>query len=72
MTVAAEQGSADDLIRLDHPRGLALVGATETEGPGAQQTRRLMEIADAIGVQSYPISATRTEIFGRTAHRSLA
>lgn len=64
ITMSSPQGPGDDLTRLFDPRGVAIIGATATEGKiGHTLMRNLVEYGYKGGI--YPINPKAGEILGR-------
>ncbi|MFQ6196825.1 acetate--CoA ligase family protein [Streptomyces sp. NPDC000405] len=61
-----------DLDRLFHPRTMAVIGASETEGkPNTAITRQLIDWAERVGARVHPVHPTRTTVFGLPCHASV-
>ncbi|AZQ72076.1 CoA-binding protein [Streptomyces luteoverticillatus] len=61
-----------DLDRLFHPRTMAVIGASETEGkPNTTITRQLIDWAERVGARVHPVHPTRTTVFGLPCHASV-
>ncbi|MFC4513395.1 acetate--CoA ligase family protein [Streptomyces ehimensis] len=61
-----------DLDRLFHPRTMAVIGASETEGkPNTTITRQLVDWAERVGARVHPVHPTRTTVFGLPCHATV-
>jgi acyl-CoA synthetase (NDP forming) len=61
-----------DLDRFFHPRTVAVIGATDTEGkPGTGMWRRIREWSDKHGAVCHPVNPGRETVDGVTAYKSV-
>ncbi|GGZ50230.1 acetate--CoA ligase family protein [Streptomyces subrutilus] len=62
-----------DLDRFFRPESVAVIGASDTEGrPNTGITRQLVAWAERVGARIHPVHPTRTAVFGRPCHASVA
>ncbi|MEV7829989.1 acetate--CoA ligase family protein [Streptomyces subrutilus] len=62
-----------DLDRFFRPESVAVIGASDTEGrPNTGITRQLVAWAERVGARVHPVHPTRTAVFGRPCHASVA
>jgi acyl-CoA synthetase (NDP forming) len=62
-----------DLDRFFHPRAVAVIGASDTEGrPNTGMTRHLLRWADRVGAPLYPVNPGRETVFDRPCFASVA
>ncbi|GAA0340621.1 acetate--CoA ligase family protein [Streptomyces blastmyceticus] len=62
-----------DLDRFFRPETVAVVGASDAEGrPNTGITRQLVAWAERVGARLHPVHPTRTTVFGRPCHPSVA
>jgi acyl-CoA synthetase (NDP forming) len=61
-----------DLDRFFHPRTVAVVGASDTEGkPNTGMTRMLNAWAERVGATVYPVNPGRDSVFGKTCYPTI-
>ncbi|MGW0396014.1 acetate--CoA ligase family protein [Streptomyces sp. NPDC003042] len=62
-----------DLDRFFRPESVAVIGASDTEGrANTGITRQLIAWAERVGARLHPVHPTRTAVFGRPCHASVA
>src|SRR3954451_21934012 len=61
-----------DLDRFFHPKAVAVVGASDTEGkPNTGITRQLLAWAERVGATLHPINPGRETVFGLPCYPSI-
>jgi acyl-CoA synthetase (NDP forming) len=68
---AVTTGSKVDLTLFYRPRSIAVIGAHETRNPNADNSRRLLATAQAIGAEFYPVHPRFESVFGAKCYRSI-
>src|ERR1700722_8226310 len=68
---AVTTGPKVDLTLFYRPRSIAVIGAHEIRNPNADNSRRLLATAQAIGAKFYPVHPRFESVFGAKCYRSI-